>query len=192
MNVFEGLIFITKRFDLAKEILLTFTRDIKFGLVPNGYSGFDNRPLYNSSDASLLLFEQVNKYLQYTKDYDFIKNNIYEKLKDIVENYEKGIDLDNNNIFIDEDGLLSSGTENTQNTWMDVKIGNFAVTPRNGKVVELNALWYNALRTLENLANKFEGKEISDIYKKKASSHQKEFKKQFFNKKKKSLYDVIR
>lgn len=189
---FEGLLLITKRFDLAKEILLTFTRDIKFGLVPNGYSGFDNRPLYNSSDASLLLFEQVNKYLQYTKDYDFIKNNIYEKLKDIVENYEKGIDLDNNNIFIDEDGLLSSGTENTQNTWMDVKIGNFAVTPRNGKVVELNALWYNALRTLENLANKFEEKEISDIYKKKASSHQKEFKKQFFNKKKKSLYDVIR
>ena len=188
---FEGLLLVTKRFDLAKEILLTFTRDIKFGLVPNGYSGFDNRPLYNSSDASLLLFEQVNKYLQYTKDYDFIKDNIYEKLKDIVENYEKGIDLDGNNIFIDEDGLLSSGTENTQNTWMDVKIGDYAVTPRNGKVVELNALWYNALKTLENLANKFEGKEISDIYKKKASNHQKEFKKQFFNKKKKSLYDVI-
>lgn len=188
---YEGLLLITKRFELAKEILLTFTRDIKFGLVPNGYSGFDNRPLYNSSDASLLLFEQVNKYLQYTKDYDFIKENIYEKLKDIIENYEKGINLDNNNIFIAEDGLLSSGTENTQNTWMDVKIGDFAVTPRNGKVVELNSLWYNALKTLENLASKFEGKEISDIYKKKASNHQKEFKKQFFNKKKKSLYDVI-
>ena len=188
---FEGLLLLTKRYELAKEVLLTNIRDIKYGLVPNGYSGYDNRPLYNSSDASLLLFEQVNKYLQYTKDYDFIKDNIYEKLKDIVENYEKGIDLDGNNIFIDEDGLLSSGTENTQNTWMDVKIGDYAVTPRNGKVVELNALWYNALKTLENLANKFEGKEISDIYKKKASNHQKEFKKQFFNKKKKSLYDVI-
>ena len=58
---FEGLLLITKRFDLAKEILLTFTRDIKFGLVPNGYSGYDNRPLYNSVDASLLLFEQVYK-----------------------------------------------------------------------------------------------------------------------------------
>ena len=188
---FEGLILIPKRFDLAKELLLTFTRDIKYGLVPNGYSGFDNRPLYNSADASLLLFEQVNKYLQYTKDYDFIKENIYEKLKDIIDNYTNGIDLDNNNIFIAEDGLLSSGTESTQNTWMDVKIGNFAVTPRNGKVVELNALWYNALKTLENLANRFGEKEIADKYKKISTKHKKEFESKFFNKKKKSLYDVI-
>ncbi len=188
---YEGLFLITKRFDLAKEILLTFTRDIKYGLVPNGYSGFDNRPLYNSADASLLLFEQVNKYIQYTKDYEFIKENIYEKLKDIIENYSKGIDLDNNNIFISEDGLLSSGTETTQNTWMDVKIGDYAVTPRNGKVVELNALWYNALKTLETLANKFENKDIANTYKKLATSHKKTFEKEFFNKKKKSLYDVL-
>lgn len=188
---YEGLLLIPKRFDLAKEILLTFTRDIKYGLVPNGYSGFDNRPLYNSSDASLLLFEQVNKYLQYTKDYDFVKENIYEKLKDIAQNYMNGIDLDNNNIYIDEDGLLSSGTETTQNTWMDAKIGNVAITPRNGKVVELNALWYNALKTLENLANRFDEKEVSDTYRKLAIKHQKEFQSKFYNKKKKSLYDVI-
>lgn len=188
---YEGLLLVTKRFDLAKEILLTFTRDIKFGLVPNGYSGFDNRPLYNSADASLLLFEQVNKFLQYTKDYDFIKENIYEKLKDIIENYSHGIDLDNNNIYIAEDGLLSSGTETTQNTWMDVKIGNFAVTPRNGKVVELNALWYNALRTLENLANKFEEKDVENRCRKAANKHQKIFEEKFYNKKRKSLYDVL-
>ncbi len=188
---YEGLFLLTKRFDLAKEILLTFTRDIKFGLVPNGYSGFDNRPLYNSADASLLLFEQVNKFLQYTKDYDFIKENIYEKLKDIIENYSQGIDLENNNIYIAEDGLLSSGTETTQNTWMDAKIGNFAVTPRNGKVVELNALWYNALKTLENLANKFDDKDVENRCRKAANKHQKVFEEQFFNKKKKSLDDVI-
>lgn len=191
MIAFEGLLLITKRFDLAEEILLTFVRDIKFGLVPNGYSGFDNRPLYNSADASLLLFEQVNKYLQYTKNYDFIKENIYEKLKDIVTNYSKGIDLDNNNIYIDEDGLLCSGTATTQNTWMDAKIGDFAVTPRNGKVVELNALWYNALRTLENLASKFEEKEVADNCRKVANKHQKVFEEKFYNKKKKSLYDVL-
>lgn len=103
----------------------------------------------------------------------------------------KGIDLDNNNIYIDKDGLLSSGTETTQNTWMDAKIDNFAVTPRNGKVVELNALWYNALKTLENLANKFDEKSLADNYKKIAAKHQKEFQNQFYNKKKKSLYDVI-
>lgn len=188
---YEGLLLITKRFDLAKEILLTFTRDIKFGLVPNGYSGFDNRPLYNSADASLLLFEQVNKYIAYTKDYDFIKENIYEKLKDIIENYSKGIDLDNNNIYIAEDGLLCSGTETTQNTWMDAKIGNFAVTPRNGKVVELNALWYNALKTLEFFAKKFDEKEVSDSCRKVANKHRKVFEEMFYNPKKKSLYDVI-
>jgi predicted glycogen debranching enzyme len=188
---YEGLLLITKRYDLAKEILLTFTRDIKCGLVPNGYSGFDNRPLYNSADASLLLFEQVNKYLQYTKDYDFIKENIYEHLKDIIKNYMNGINLDDNNIYIDEDGLLSSGTETTQNTWMDAKIGNVAITPRNGKVVELNALWYNALKTLENLAIKYDEKDFSDMYRKLAMKHQKEFQNQFYNKKKKALYDVI-
>ncbi len=188
---YEGLFLITKRFDLAKEILLTFTRDIKYGLVPNGYSGFDNRPLYNSADASLLLFEQVNKYLQYTKDYEFIKESIYEKLKEIIENYQLGINLDNNNIYVDTDNLLVSGTETTQNTWMDAKIGQFAVTPRNGKVVELNALWYNALKTLEYLANKFDEKELSDKYKKLAKKHQDAFKEVFYNKKKKSLYDVL-
>ena len=90
-------------------MLLTFTRDIKYGLVPNGYSGFDNRPLYNSADASLLLFEQVNKFLQYTKDYDFIKEHIYEKLKIIIDNYESGIDLDDNNIYIDAGELKKLG-----------------------------------------------------------------------------------
>ena len=108
MIAYEGICLMTKRFDLAREILLTFTRDIKFGLVPNGYSGFDDRPLYNSVDASLLLFEQVNKFLRYTNDYDFIKENIYEKLKAVIVNYEKGIDLDNNNIYVDKDLLLVS------------------------------------------------------------------------------------
>ena len=188
---YEGLLLITKRFDLAREILLTFTKDIKSGLVPNGYSDFDNKPLYNSADASLLLFEQINKFLQYTKDYDFIKENIYEKLIDIVENYSKGIELDNNNIYVDEEFLLCSGTEETQNTWMDVKIGDYVVTPRYGKVVELNSLWYNALKTLEMLANKFEDKDVETRCRKAAQKHQKAFTEKFFDAKKKTLYDVL-
>ena len=191
MISYEALLLLTKRYDLAREVLLTFTRDVKFGLVPNGYSGFDNRPLYNSADASLLLFEQINKFLQYTKDYEFVRNNLYDKLKDIIENYIKGIDLDNNNIHLNDDGLISSGTPETQNTWMDVKIGNYAVTPRNGKVVEINALWYNALRTLENLAIKFEDKKQADFCKKMSSKTKKSFQEKFYNKKKKSLYDVL-
>ena len=70
---FEGLLLIPRRYEIAKEVLLTLIRDIKFGLVPNGYSGFDSRPLYNSADASLLLFESVYKYLKYTNDTVFVK-----------------------------------------------------------------------------------------------------------------------
>lgn len=102
---FEGLLLIPRRYEVAKEVLLTLTRDIKFGLVPNGYSGFDLRPLYNSADSSLLLFEAVYKYFKYTNDTKFIKE-IYNKLKTIIKSYKEGIDLDNNNIYLDEDYLL--------------------------------------------------------------------------------------
>ena len=191
MIAFEGLLLITKRYDIAREVLLTFVRDIKFGLVPNGYSGFDNRPLYNSVDASLLLFEQVEKYIRYTKDYKFIQDNIYSKLKDVIEAYIKGIDIDDNNIYLDTDNLISSGTENTQNTWMDAKYLGMPATPRNGKVVEVNALWYNALKIMESLANKLEGKNIADKYKKMAEDTKKSFNAKFYNKKRKCLFDVL-
>src|SRR5699024_4955243 len=128
---FEGLLLVTKKYDIARDILLTMTRDIKYGLVPNGYSGYDNRPLYNSVDASLLLFEQVQKYIDYTGDYKFIRENIYSKLEEIIKSYCHGIDVDENNIYLDGDGLIVSGTRETQNTWMDAKYNGEAITPRN-------------------------------------------------------------
>ena len=191
MIAFEGILLIPHRYDIAREVLLTFVRDIKFGLVPNGYSGFDNRPLYNSVDASLLLFEQVEKYLRYTGDYKFIYENIYEKLKNIIDSYTTGIDIDDNNIYLDKDNLISSGTEKTQNTWMDAKYLDMPATPRNGKVVEVNALWYNALKILENLSLKFENKNISNTYKKMAEKTKQAFNEKFYNKKRKCLYDVL-
>lgn len=157
---FEGLLLKNKRYDIAKEVLKTMMRDIKYGLVPNGYSGFDNRPLYNSVDASLLLFEQIQKYLEYTKDQEFIKE-IFEKLEIIIENYKKGIDIDNNNIYLDTDHLIVSGTENTQNTWMDAKVDGVAVTPRNGKAVEINSMWYNSLKIMENICKELRRKQKS-------------------------------
>lgn len=188
---FEGLLLVTKRYDIAKEVLLTMIRDIKFGLVPNGYSGFDNRPLYNSADASLLLFEQVQKYIDYTGDWDFVKDNLYEKLKDIIEHYIKGIDVDDNNIYLDNDNLIVSGTSQTQNTWMDAKYDNVAITPRNGKVVEINALWYNANKIMQDLANRFEGKTESKKYSDLAKNCKISFNNKFYNSKRKCLYDVI-
>ena len=188
---FEGLLLKTKRYEIAKEVLLTMIRDIKLGLVPNGYSGYDNRPLYNSVDSSLLLFEQVKKYLTYTEDEKFIKENFYDTLQKIIESYQNGIDIDNNDIYLDADGLISSGNQDTQNTWMDAKIGDYVVTPRNGKAVEINSMWYNALKIMEELTTKFENKTSANKYKRMAVKCQKSFIEKFYNKKRKSLYDVI-
>ena len=166
-------------------------RDIKYGLVPNGYSGYDSRPLYNSVDASLLLFEQVQKYLEYTKDYKFVKEKMYPKMEDIIKNYVEGNNVDGNNIYLDRDGLIVSGTDDTQNTWMDAKVGNMAVTPRNGKAVEINAMWYNANMIMASLTLK-----IGDLlqikkYKDLAKKCKKAFEEKFYNPKTKCLYDVL-
>lgn len=189
---FEGITLIPRRFQVAKEVMLTFVRDIRYGLVPNGYSEYDGRPLYNSADASLLLFEQVRKYLEYTHDYEFLKNQLYDTLKRIIEEYINGIDLDGNNIHLDnEDGLLSSGTPQIQNTWMDAKIGNIVVTPRNEKAIEINALWYNALKIMESFANLYKEKELSKKYAELAKKCKESFIKKFYNKKRKCFDDLV-
>ena len=184
---FEGITLIPRRFQVAKEVMLTFVRDIRYGLVPNGYSEYDGRPLYNSADASLLLFEQVRKYLEYTHDYEFLKNQLYDTLKRIIEEYING-----NNIHLDnEDGLLSSGTPQIQNTWMDAKIGNIVVTPRKGKAIEINALWYNALKIMESFANLYKEKELSKKYAELAKKCKESFIKKFYNKKRKCFDDLV-
>ena len=188
---FEGLLLKTRRFDIAKEVLLMMTKDIKYGLVPNGYSGYDSRPLYNSVDSSLLLIEAVSKYLEYTQDYTFVKNSLYKILKNIIESFQNGINVDDSNIFMDKDGLISAGTPETQLTWMDAKVGNFAVTPRNGKAVELNSLWYNALKIVANLAEKYNDEKKHDEYEKLAKKVRASFNKKFYNEKNKCLDDVI-
>ena len=188
---FEGLFLVTKRFDNAKKVLKHCIRDIKYGLIPNTYSEDDYRPLYNSVDASLLFFEQVKKYLEYTNDYQFVMQDIYPKMENIIENYAKGIDLDNNNIYMDKDGLIVAGTENTQNTWMDAKYAGIAVTPRNGKAVEINAMWYNALKIMQELAISNNETDKAKKYEKMATKCKKSYQSQFYNKRRKCLYDVL-
>ncbi|OPY55734.1 MAG: Amylo-alpha-1,6-glucosidase [Pelotomaculum sp. PtaU1.Bin035] len=149
MIALPGLTLVTKRFEEAREILLTYARQCKKGLLPNCFLDGAEYPVFNAVDASLWYFNAVYKYLIYTGDLDFIRDQIYPVLKDIIHWYMNGTDF---NIYMDQDGLLSTGTPDVQLTWMDAKIDGWVVTPRNGKAVEINALWYNALCIMENLA----------------------------------------
>lgn len=189
---FEGLLLISKKFDIAEEVMLTFAKSVKQGIVPNGFDEYDNHPLYNSADASLLLFEVVQKYLDYTENYDWVKENLYGTLTKIIDSYINGTNIDGNNIrFDDRMFLISAGTMDTQNTWMDAKVNGKPVTPRNGKAVELNAMWYNALKTMQNLANHYIKPVKYYEYGMLAKNCQKSFVKRFYNPYKKCLYDVL-
>ena len=187
----EGLCLVQNRIEDSKKILLNWISTIESGLVANYYDDIDNTPHYNSVDASLLLFEATNRYLNYTKDYDFVKKEIYPKLVDIYNNYKKGISLERNNIFVDKDGLLYSGTPETQNTWMDAKVNDFVVTPRNGKAVEINSLWYNAIKTLLELAKYYKDAKIVSKLKLIPTKLRKQFIKSFYNEKGKYLNDLV-
>ena len=188
----EGLLLISKKYDIAREVLLTLIRRTKQGIVPNGFDEYDGHALYNSADASLLLFEAVQKYLEYTGDYDFVKEHLYGKMIKIIDYYINGTNLDGNNIRFDEKiYLISSGTMDTQNTWMDAKVSGKPVTPRNGKAVEINAMWYNALRIMQNLSKHYMKMIRYYEYGMLAKNCQKSFVRRFYNPYKKCLYDVL-
>lgn len=189
MIAFEGLTLVTKRFKDAREILESFARYIKNGLVPNLFPDLDTPPMYNTVDASLWYFQAVYKYLKYTgseEDYDFIKNKIYPKLKEIIKAYSEGTDF---SIYMDKDSLIHAGDGLDQVTWMDVRVGDLVVTPRHGKPVEINALWYNALCIMKELSEKF--KEDSSPFEELSKKVKDSFNKKFWNENKKCLYDVV-
>lgn len=187
MIAFTGLTLVTRRYEDAKEILLTFSKYIKNGLVPNMFPDNGDEPLYNTVDASLWYFISVYKYIKYTGDYDFVKENIFMHLTDILKCYINGTDF---NIGMDKkDCLLIAGNKHTQITWMDVKIGNFAVTPRQGKAVEINALWYNAICIYVELCKRFNIE--CKIYESIKNNISNNFLKQFWNESKCYLYDYI-
>lgn len=189
MIAFEGLVLCTKRFDDAREILESFSKYIKDGLVPNLFPDSNTEPLYNTVDASLWYFQAVYKYLKYTggeDHYKFIEDKIYDKLVEIFKAYSTQTKF---SIGMDTDGLIFAGSGLDQVTWMDVRVGEKVVTPRHGKPVEINALWYNALCIMEELRIKFNKENLR--YKELAEKVSKSFNKKFWNDEKKCLYDVI-
>jgi predicted glycogen debranching enzyme len=152
MIALPGLTLITGRFKEAKEILTTFAGVCDQGMIPNRFPDHGTTPDYNSVDASLWFIHAVDRYLAYTGDTKGIHPAIWTAIKDIVEAYREGTRY---GIRMEEDGLVTAGEEGVQLTWMDAKVGDWVVTPRSGKAVEINALWYNAVAIAQRLAQTF-------------------------------------
>src|SRR5213078_1103684 len=141
----EGLTLTTRRFTEAGWILRTFAHYVRDGLIPNMFPEGETEGLYHTADATLWFFHALSRYLHYTEDRTTL-HLLLPVLIDIAEYHLRGTRF---NIHVDpHDGLLAQGAEGYQLTWMDAKMGDWVVTPRRGKAVEINALWYNALELL--------------------------------------------
>ncbi len=168
-----GIAFITKRFDDGKNILLSFSRYCRKGLIPNAFMDRDSKAVYNTADASLWYIDRIYQYMKYTNDLNFIEK-VWEVLHSIIDNYRNGTDY---NIHMDEDYLIS---HKEGLTWMDVKIGDYYPTPRSQKAVEIQALWFNALKIMSNFAGLLNKEDIySDLAEKVKESFNIQFVQQY-------------
>jgi predicted glycogen debranching enzyme len=180
-----GLVLVPGRFEYARRILLSFGKYCRQGLIPNFVPEQAEQPVYNTVDATLWFVNATLQYLKYTGDFRFVKEQLWETLKSIVENHVKGTSF---NIRVDTDGLLSHGP---QLTWMDATIKGEPVTPRAGKAVEIQALWYNALKTAELLAHNFGENNEAEKHAQMADRTRKSFAEKFWNEEKGCLFDVV-
>jgi len=183
-----GITLCTGRFEEAKEILLTFAHQCKDGLIPNRFADLGEEASYNTVDASLWFINAVNEYIRYTDDHKFIRKKIYKTCKSILKHYEKGTLY---GISMDQDGLIRAGEEGCQLTWMDAKVDDWVVTQRGGKPVEINALWYNALCIMSELAKKFDDPNSAKHYDKLAQKVKISFNEKFWYEREGYLYDVV-
>ncbi|MFC1474748.1 amylo-alpha-1,6-glucosidase [bacterium] len=186
MIALPGLAMSTGRNRVAKNVLDTFASHIHEGLIPNRFPDSGEGPAYNTVDAPLWYIIAADTYLRTTKDYKFLKDTLWQAMFDIVDSYRRGT---LNGIRMDDDGLITAGDASTQLTWMDAKVGDTVMTPRHGKAVEINALWYNALRAMERLADRTGEK--PDLFRNLSRKVSREFSNTFWNREAGCLFDVI-
>ncbi len=176
-----GLALCTGRYDDARGILLAFAAAVNRGMLPNRFPDAGESPEYNTVDATLWYFEAVRLFAAHAHDDEFVRTRLYPVLADIIAWHERGTRY---GIRVDSDGLLQAGEAGVQLTWMDVKLGDWVVTPRIGKPVEIQALWYNALRVMEELSGNAHYKELAD-------RARESFIRLFWNESAGCLYDVV-
>jgi predicted glycogen debranching enzyme len=184
----DGLTLATGRRVEASYILRTFAHYIRDGLVPNMFPEGKSHGLYHTADATLWFFHACHRYLQQADD-PHLLNYLLPQFIDIVGHHLRGTKF---NIHVDhEDGLLAQGEEGYQLTWMDAKVDGWVVTPRRGKAVEINALWYNALRLLEGWLRGAQRDNEADGIATHAERAQESFNERFWNEAGGYLYDVV-
>ena len=180
-----GLMLVSGRFSDAKEILQNYIQFSRNGLIPNFVGDKSGEPAYNTVDATLWYVNAVLQYLKYTGDYAFVQEKLWAHLQAIFDFHERGTLF---GIRLDYDGLLMHGS---RLTWMDAAVGDKDITPRAGKAVEIQALWYNTLRSMQLLANKFGEKALAEKYAATANKTSVSFNEKFWNPNAGCLFDVL-
>src|SRR6266567_8118059 len=141
-----GLTLFTGNSAMAQGILRNSAQHVDMGMLPNRFADSGETVEFNTVDATLWFFEAARAYAAATNDYEFIRQELYSVFVSIIDFHIKGTRY---NIKMEENGLLNAGAPGVQLTWMDARVGDWVVTPRSGKPVEIQALWYNALRIVE-------------------------------------------
>ncbi len=183
-----GLTLVTGKFDIAKSILTTFADHMQRGLLPNRFPDKAYKPDYNTVDASMWFIHAAYQYWRYSGDGAFLSKYLYPKLVEIIECYSKGTDY---GIRADVDGLIRQGEPGHNLTWMDAKIGDWVVTPRQGKPVEINGLWYSNLRIMALVARHAGDTARAAVFTTMADRVAGVFQKTFWNERTQCLHDVI-
>jgi predicted glycogen debranching enzyme len=181
----EGLTLCTGRHTEARGLLMTFAHHLRDGLIPNLFPEGDNEGLYNTADATLWFFHAIDRYAATTQDLDTVRE-LLPSLEEIVRLHLAGTRY---GIRVDDDGLLTQGAPNLALTWMDAKVGDWVVTPRRGKAVEINALWYNAVRLLAQWCRAFDG-DAADLDAV-AERTRDAFNRRFWYEQGNYLYDIV-
>jgi predicted glycogen debranching enzyme len=178
-----GLLLCTERFDEAKQVLLAYGTRVRDGLLPNVFSDYDEGAAYNTADAALWFVHVVHEYARLSNDRDL--DALLDACRAIIAGYREGTEFD---VGLCEDDLITCGDGSDPITWMDAKRGGIAFTPRDGKVVEINALWHNALHCLAELTeDDADARELREAASRTAAS----FRARFWWPERNCLHDVL-
>jgi predicted glycogen debranching enzyme len=189
MIALEGLSLVTERFEIARGVLLAFAGATSQGMIPNRFPDQGETPDYNTVDATLWFFHAIARYAEYSGDWETVRDELYPVLKECLDWHlwgtRYGIKADAN------DGMLHSGEAGTQLTWMDAKVGDWVVTPRHGKPVEIQALWFNALQIMHDFAARMQDDDTRHLCEQWSTLIRRNFRATFWNEAEECLYDNV-